>query len=189
MKSHFQIAGHPVHVMTVGVPIGLYTAAFVADAVYVLVHDGFWYRMAFWCIALGLLGNLGAVLTGLPDFFAIKKETPPAWNAATTHLVIGLGLVLLYVINFALHNWGDPLAGGGSLLPFILSLVGVGLLGLQGWYGGELVFLHKGGGEGAAGESVHRAPHKRKGGHRKSQWAIGLVPPRRRVARSHPLVL
>ena len=53
MKSRLQIAGHPVHVMTVGIPIGLYTAAFVADALYVLVHDAFWYRMAFWCIALG----------------------------------------------------------------------------------------------------------------------------------------
>src|SRR5256885_13059362 len=136
MKSRLQIAGHPVHVMTVGLPIGLYTAAFVADAVYVLVHDAFWYRMAFWCIALGFVGNLGAVLTGLPDFFAIKKEVPPAWNAATTHLVIGIALVLLYVINFALHNWGDPLARGDSLLPFILSMVGAGLLGLQGWYGG-----------------------------------------------------
>ncbi len=111
MKSRLQIAGHPIHVMTVGVPIGLYTAAFVADALYVLVHDAFWYRMAFWCIALGLLGNLGAVLTGLPDFFAIKKDVPTAWNAATTHLVIGLGLVLLYVINFALHNSVHPEPG------------------------------------------------------------------------------
>ena len=87
MKSRLQIAGHPVHVMTVGVPIGLYTAAFVADALYVLVHDAFWYRMAFWCIALGLLGNLGAVLTGLPDFFAIKKDVPTAWNAARPETV------------------------------------------------------------------------------------------------------
>src|SRR2546421_3537849 len=163
MKSHFQIAGHPIHVMTVGVPIGLYTAAFVADAVYVLVHDAFWYRMAFWCIALGLLGNLGAVLTGLPDFFAIKKEVPPAWNAATTHLVIGIGLVLLYVINFALHNWGDPLARGDSLLPFILSLVGVGLLGLQGWYGGGLGFWLQGRGGGAGAGSTHHRSQKRKG--------------------------
>src|SRR5438132_2247942 len=155
MKSRLQIAGHPVHVMTVGVPIGLYAAAFVADALYALVHDAFWYRMAFWCIALGLLGNLGAVLTGLPDFFAIKKDVPTAWNAATTHLVIGLGLVLLYVINFALHNWGDPLAGGGSLLPFFLSLVGVGLLGLQGWYGGGRVLRHKVGGEGGGGGATH----------------------------------
>ena len=163
MKSHFQIAGHPIHVMTVGVPIGLYTAAFVADAVYVLAHDAFWFRMAFWCIAFGLLGNLGAVLTGLPDFFAIKKEVPPAWNAATTHLVIGLGLVLLYAINFALHNWGDPLAGGNSILPFILSLVGAGLLGLQGWYGGELVFRHKVGVEETAAGGLHDAHQKRKG--------------------------
>src|SRR2546427_11264588 len=165
MKSRLQIAGHPIHVMTVGVPIGLYTAAFVADALYVLVHDAFWYRMAFWCIALGLLGNLGAVLTGLPDFFAIKKDAPPAWNAATTHLVIGLGLVLLYVINFALHNWGDPLAGGDSLLPFILSLVGVGLSGRQGGYGGELVFRHKGGGEETAAGAAHARPPKRKRAH------------------------
>src|SRR5438093_3596437 len=142
MKSRLQIAGHPIHVMTVGVPIGLYTAAFVADGRYVVVHDAFWYRMAFWCIALGLLGNLGAVLTGLPDFFAIKKDAPPAWNAATTHLVIGLGLVLLYIINFALHNWGDPLAGGESLLPFILSLVGGGLLSLQGRYGRGPMYRH-----------------------------------------------
>src|SRR2546427_11594789 len=132
MKSRLQIAGHPIHVMTVGVPIGLYTAAFVADGLYVVVHDAFWYRMAFWCIALGLLGNLGAVLTGLPDFFAIQKETPPAWNAATTHLVIGLGLVLLDVMNFALDDRGDVLAGGASLLPFLLRLVGVGLGGMRG---------------------------------------------------------
>src|SRR5207302_8338750 len=165
MKSRLQIAGHPVHVMTVGVPIGLYTAAFVADALYVLVHDAFWYRMAFWCIALGLLGNLGAVLTGLPDFFAIKKDVPTAWNAATTHLVIGLGLVLLYIIDFALHNWGDPLAGGDSLLPFLLSLVGAGLLGLQGWYGGELVFRHKVGGEDAAARSTHDVDERRNGEH------------------------
>src|SRR5207247_3364195 len=98
MKSRLQIAGHPIHVMTVGVPIGLYTAAFVADGLYVVVHDAFWYRMAFWCIALGLLGNLGAVLMGLADFFAFKKDAPPDWNAATKHLVLSLRLVLLYII-------------------------------------------------------------------------------------------
>src|SRR3989442_15574099 len=128
--------------------------------------------MAFWCIALGLLGNLGAVLTGLPDFFAIKKEVPPAWNAATTHLVIGLGLVLLYTINFALHNWGDPLAGGDSILPFFLSLVGAGLLGLQGWYGGGRGFRPKGGGGGKGAGGPHDAHQKgergaRRGGARK----------------------
>jgi len=165
MKSRLQIAGHPIHVMTVGVPIGLYTAAFIADGLYVLVHDAFWYRMAFWCIALGLLGNLGAVVTGLPDFFAVKKEAPTAWNAATTHLVIGLGLVLLYVINFALHNWGNPLAGGDSLLPFILSLIGAGLLGLQGWYGGELVFRYKVGVEETDVGGMHEGHQKRKGAH------------------------
>src|SRR2546428_12489790 len=132
--------------------------------------------MAFWCIALGLLGNLGAVLTGLPDFFAIKKDAPPAWNAATTHLVIGLGLVLLYVINFALHNWGDPLAGGDSLLPFILSLVGVGLLGLQGWYGGAGGVCPNGGGGGRGAGAAERRPPKGKTAAFKSDWASAGPP-------------
>jgi len=162
MKSRLQIAGHPVHVMAVGVPIGLYTAAFIADSAFMLVKDPFWFRMAFWCIAFGLVGNLGAIVTGLPDLLAIKKDAPPAWNTATTHLVIGLGLLVLYTIDFALHNWGAPLPGGDTFLPLLLSFVGVSLLGLQGWYGGELVFRHKIGLDVPMGLDTHQ---KRKGPH------------------------
>ena len=165
MKSRFQIAGHPIHVMTVGLPIGLYTAAFLADAAYLLMKEPFWFRMAFWCIALGLLGNLVAILTGLPDFLALKKEVPPAWNAATAHLVVGLGLLVLFGVDFALHNWGEPLPGGDSILPFLLSLGGASLLGLQGWYGGELVFRHKVGVEESPPGGTHEGHQKRKGAH------------------------
>ena len=165
MKSRLQIAGHPIHVMTVGLPIGLYTAALIADAAFVLAKDPFWFRMAFWCIALGLLGNLSAVLTGIPDFMAIKKEAPRAWNAATTHLVVGLGLLVLYGINFTLHNWGEPLEGGGTIFPLALSLVGTTLLGLQGWYGGELVFRHRIGLEELPVGGSPEGHHKRKGAH------------------------
>jgi len=165
MKSRLQFAGHPIHVMIVGLPIGLYTAALVADAAYVFTNDPFWFRMAFWCIALGLVGNLGAVVTGLPDFLAIKKEMPAAWNAGTTHLVVGLGLLLLYGINFVLHNWGTPLPGGDTLMPLVLSLGGASLLGLQGWYGEELVFRHKVGVEESPGGGMHDGHQKRKGPH------------------------
>jgi uncharacterized membrane protein len=165
MKSRLQIAGHPVHVMTVGLPIGLYTAAFLADAAYVFTKDPFWFRMAFWCIAFGMLGNLVAILTGLPDFLALKKEVPPAWNAATTHLVVGVGLLVLFGIDFALHNWGEPLPGGDTILPLLLSLGGASLLGLQGWYGGELVFRHKVGVEESQPGGVQEGHHKRKGAH------------------------
>ena len=165
MKSRLQIAGHPVHVMTVGLPIGLYTAAFLADVAYIFTKDPFWFRMAFWCIAFGMLGNLVAIITGLPDFLALKKEVPPAWNAATTHLVVGLGLLVLFGIDFALHNWGEPLPGGDSILPLLLSLGGASLLGLQGWYGGELVFRHKVGVEEPLSGGTHDGHQKRKGAH------------------------
>jgi uncharacterized membrane protein len=165
MKSRFQIAGHPIHAMTVGLPIGLYTAALIADAAFVLAKDPFWFRMAFWCIALGLLGNVSAVATGIPDFMAIRKEVPGAWNAATTHLAVGLGLLVLYGINFALHNWGTPLEGGDTILPLLLSLLGAALLGLQGWFGGELVFRHKVGVEEPPAAGAHEGRLKHKGAH------------------------
>lgn len=165
MKSRFQLAGHPIHVMVVGIPIGLYAATFLADATFVMTKDPFWFRMAFWCIAVGLVGNLGAVATGLPDFLAIKREAPAAWNAATTHLAVGAGMLVLYGVNFVLHNWGSPLEGGDTILPFILSLVGALLLGLQGWYGGELVFRHRIGVEGSGVSEATEGRSKRKGAH------------------------
>ncbi|MBI4400579.1 MAG: DUF2231 domain-containing protein [Nitrospirae bacterium] len=142
MKSRLQFGGHPIHAMVVGFPIGLYTTALVCDGLYLVFHDPFWFRMAFWAIAFGLVTHLGAAATGLPDFLAIMREKTEARRPATSHLVFGVGLLVVQGLNLAVRNWGEAPAGGSIAMPVIVNVIGATLVGVQGWYGGELVYRH-----------------------------------------------
>ncbi len=53
MESRLKAFGHPIHAMVVGFPIGLYTAALACAALYLVLNDAFWFRMAYWAIVSG----------------------------------------------------------------------------------------------------------------------------------------
>lgn len=142
MKSRLQFAGHPVHAMVVGFPIGLYSTAVVCDVLFVLLKDPFWFRMAFWAIVFGLVTHVWAAATGLPDFLAVMKENKEAQRAASSHLVFGIGLLIIQGLNLGLRNGGEAPAGGSAGLPLIVNLIAAAIVGVQGWYGGELVYRH-----------------------------------------------
>lgn len=143
MNSRLQIAGHPIHAMVVGLPIGLYNAALICDVVYLLVADGFWFKMAFWLIVFGFITHAGAAITGLPDYLTVVRSKSPATRIAQSHLIFGLTLFVVQGLNLALRNGGTIPADGSITLPFVINLIAVSLLGLQGWYGGELVYRHR----------------------------------------------
>jgi len=145
MKSRLQIAGHPIHAMTVAFPMGLYSAALVGDALYLLLGDPFWFRMTFWMVVFGVVAHLGAAASGVPDYLALRND--PARRAARrpaqAHAVLGSVLLVVQLVNLALRGGGSPPADGSVLLPVLANLVAVSLTGLQGWFGGELVFRHR----------------------------------------------
>lgn len=142
MKSRLQFAGHPIHVMVVSFPIGLYTSALVCDGLYLMLHEPFWFRMAYWAVVFGLVTHVGAAATGLPDFLAVMREQKDARRPATSHLVFGIGLLVVQVLNLAVRNGGEIPAGGSVAMPVIVNVIGAALTGVQGWYGGELVYRH-----------------------------------------------
>jgi uncharacterized membrane protein len=142
MKSRLQFAGHPIHAMVVSFPIGLYSTALVCDLLYLALHEAFWFRMAFWAIVFGLITHVGAAATGVPDFLAVMREQKEARRAATSHLVFGVGLLVVQGLNLAVRNGGDLPAGGSITMPLIANLIGATMVGIQGWYGGELVYRH-----------------------------------------------
>ena len=82
-----------------------------------------------------LLGALAAALPGFIDFLSISN--PSARRIAFTHMLINLSLVAVYSINLWLRTTPSD-----SSLPILLSAMGVVLLGVSGWLGGELVFRH-----------------------------------------------
>lgn len=128
--------------MVVAFPIALYTTALVCDVLYLIAHDPFWFKMAFWALAFGVITNVGAAATGLPDFLAILRERSEAQRPATSHLIFGISLLVIQGLNLAMRNGGEIPASGSIAMPFLFNVVGAGLLGVQGWYGGELVYRH-----------------------------------------------
>src|SRR2546422_3594467 len=140
MKSRLQFAGHPIHVMVVGFPIGLYTSALVCDGLYLMLHDAFWFRMAYWAIVFGLVTHVTAAATGLPDFLAVMREQKDARRPATSHLVFGIGLLVVQGLNLAVRNGGDIPVGGAGAMPALAHVIRATSSRGRGWPGGGTVF-------------------------------------------------
>jgi len=136
--------------------MGLYSAALLGDALYLLLGDPFWFRMTFWMVAFGVVAHLGAAASGVPDYLALRRD--PARRATLrpgqAHAVLGLVLLVVQIVNLAVRGGGSPPSDGSVLLPVLVNLVAVSLTGLQGWFGGELVFRHHIGVETSGGASA-----------------------------------
>jgi uncharacterized membrane protein len=80
-----------------------------------------------------------AAATGLMDFARIDRVRKR--TAGWVHLIGNVVMLTLTLINWV-FRWNNP---EGFILSFglLLSLVVAVLLGVTGWYGGELVYRHK----------------------------------------------
>jgi uncharacterized membrane protein len=121
--------------MLVGIPIGLWVFAVVADVVHMVRGGPAWKEVARYCIGGGIVGALVAAVPGLVDLTSISVGK--VRKAALTHMTVNLIAVGLFGLSLWLRTM-DPLGGG----PAAISGVGLLLLGLGGWLGGELVFVH-----------------------------------------------
>lgn len=139
VPSTVAVAGHPLHPAIITLPIGLLVSAPVTDIAYWFLGDVFWARASFWLIVAGLVTGLVAAITGLLDFIRIgrvRKHT-----AGWAHMYANVTALVVTAINLGLRV-GDPVE---NLLftGLILSVIVATLLGISGWYGGELVYRHK----------------------------------------------
>jgi uncharacterized membrane protein len=137
MASRASIAGHPIHPMLVPFPIGLFVFSFVCDLIFMWgAGNPVWSTVALYTICGGIIGALLAAVFGLIDLLSLqasKAKTIGIW-----HMVINLTVVALFVVSFLLRLGGAP----ESRLPVLVSLIGVLLLAVSGWLGGEMVFVH-----------------------------------------------
>src|SRR3954452_17111115 len=96
--------GHPFHPILVTVPIGAWVASLVFD---VISHTGddaaVFAKGAWWLVAIGIVGALGAALFGFLDLFAIPTGTR-AFTTALTHMGINLGVVALFALALAIRH-------------------------------------------------------------------------------------
>jgi uncharacterized membrane protein len=135
MSSPASIKDHPIHPVLVAFPIGLWVFALVCDGVRLAGGGPAWSTVALYCIAGGIVGAVAAAIPGLIDYFSI--DDPQTGQIATYHLWLNASALIL----FALNLWSRFRLEDGSKLPFLISLVGVGLIGIGGWLGGEMVYV------------------------------------------------
>jgi uncharacterized membrane protein len=136
MQSRVRFLGHPVHPMVVVIPLGALTAAVVMDVLYLWRGNPLFATIAYFNIAIGIVGGLLAAAFGLLDWLGIPSGT----RAKRIGLMHG-GTNLIVVAMFA-AIWLARTASADhtpTTLVFGVEVAAIALAMLGGWLGGELV--------------------------------------------------
>jgi len=145
MPSRAKLFGHPIHPILIVFPLGLFAMAVIFDIVQLVTGNPNLSLAAYYMIGAGIITGLLAAVFGLIDWTGIVPQS----RARSIGVLHGLGnvvVVLLFAISWWLRKPNPVTPSGGALTA---SYLGV-LLGLvTGWLGGELVFRHGVGVEGA----------------------------------------
>lgn len=135
MESKAKFLGHPVHQMLVVFPLGLLGASVLFDTVARLRDMPVMVEVAYWTMAVGLIGGVLAAPFGTRDWLAIPAGT----RAKSIGALHGVGNVL--VLLLFLGSWlmrrdaADHMTDAASALAW----VGLAVSLVTAWLGGELV--------------------------------------------------
>lgn len=149
MRTPASIDKHPIHPMLIVFPIGLWVFSLACDLIRLAgASGGAWATVALYSMVGGLIGALCAAVPGLIDLFYYKGGAPPVKQIALTHMAINLTAVALYAINIWLRVNGPTPMSAGLSAPALLSIIGVALVCVSGWLGGQMVHVYGVGVEG-----------------------------------------
>ena len=140
MESRAKLFGHPIHPMLIVFPLGLLVTAVVFDILLLATGRGLWRTLAFYDLAAGIIGGLLAAVPGFIDYLTLRG---PARRIGTWHLVVNVLGLIVFAVSFLLRTQtGSQWVPVSSSLPQALSIVGAVVMGVGGWLGGHLVYVH-----------------------------------------------
>jgi uncharacterized membrane protein len=142
MASPASIGGHPIHPMIIPFPIGLWVFSLIADVIYLWRGNPVWRDwIAFYALLGGIIGAALAAVFGIIDWLSIKDREVK--KVADWHARLNVIALLIFAASFYLRTTGGlRMLGGSYTIPLLLSVLGVILISVSGYLGGELVFRH-----------------------------------------------
>jgi uncharacterized membrane protein len=142
MSSPASIGGHPIHPMLIPFPIALWVFSLIADLIYLWRGNPVWRDVvAFYALLAGIIGAIAAAVFGIIDWLAIKDREVK--KIANWHARLNVIALLIFAASFYLRTTsGSRMVSDNYTIPLVLSVVGVILITISGYLGGELVFKH-----------------------------------------------
>jgi len=142
MKSHASIGGHPIHPMIIPFPIALWVFSLIADLIYLWGGNPLWRDyIAFYTLLGGIIGGAAAAVPGVIDWLSLKDRE--VVKIANWHARLNVIALLIFAASFYLRTTsGAALVTDNYTIPVGLSVLGVILIAISGWLGGEMVFKH-----------------------------------------------
>lgn len=130
--SHGTWFGHPLHPAATDIPVGAWLGTLIFDIIWLIDNRSSSLAVASnILLIIGLAGAVVSVLTGTIDWNdTYGKER----RVGITHGIVNTVATLVYVVALVLRLTGHQFSG------FILSTVGLVILLLGAYLGGELVF-------------------------------------------------
>jgi len=131
----------PWHPIFIHFPIALLSAAVVTDAAALLLHRQAWHRIAYALLAAGTAGAAASVVSGNADAAGYRESGVAA--AIQEHEDLGTATFLLFLIALLgrLPRLLRPRVATGSMWIWVtVGGVGLVLLALTSFHGGELVY-------------------------------------------------
>src|SRR5260221_7945782 len=128
--------GHPLHPVITDVPITAWMLTALFDIIWLIspVHTSWAALGAFVTVIVGLLGALGAIVTGLTDW---SDTYGSERRVGLNHALFNASATILYIISFILRLLAGP---GDGIAAAILGFVGLICVLYAGYLGGEMVF-------------------------------------------------
>ncbi len=137
MRTPASIAGHPIHPMLITIPVGLFIFSLICDLISLRsAAPENWIMVAQYTMAGGFVGALIAAIPGVIDFLSMEESRVK--KIAILHMALNLVALTLYAVNL----WLRVSYGSNQGVPLVLSLIAVGILGISGWLGAEMVHKH-----------------------------------------------
>ena len=143
MATKASIGGHPIHPMLVTLPIGLWVTSFAFDIWFYFNRNTSWLLVSKSMIAAGCLGAIAAAVFGIIDWTGLKE--PRVVKIANWHARLNIAALVVFAISlyFRMNRFhGGDIIGNKLTIPFLLSFVGVILIAISGWLGGEMAYRH-----------------------------------------------
>jgi uncharacterized membrane protein len=128
---HGKWLGHPLHPALTDIPIGAWTAALALDAMEMTTGRKELAAGADAAIAVGLVGAVGAAITGMTDW---SETGGRARKVGLTHGLLNLSAALLYGTSLAVRDRKSRSARVG------LSMLAYAVASASAYLGGHLVF-------------------------------------------------